>query len=524
MNYALHDDFFDRRPVEAADRSRLRELRPYQAGALAQLREAVKAGYRRIILQMPVGSGKTLTAAHIIHNALEKGKKPLFACPSINLVEQTVAALEREGVQDIGVIQAAHHRTDFEAAVQVASVQTMVRRRDWPADIVIWDEVHLRNQKLEERLLSPAWASKICIGLSATPFTRGLGLVWQKLIVAETIEGLIDEGYLCPFRVFAPPQDLDLSGVKTVAGDYHEGQLSDVMSQPGLVADAVRTWLERGDNQPTFMFAVNRAHAAKLQNDFREAGVSCSYIDGYSTPEERVEIFRRFRNGDDKIISSVGCLIEGVDEDARVMIDCAPTRSEARHIQKIGRVLRLAPGKTTAILLDHAGNCLRLGLPTDIRHDTLSMRRPGEKGDPEEIDRPAPKPRKCVACGCVMPPKAKACPSCGKPWVPVSRVESADGELIELGCDAPKKKKESAKDRVAALGKQVVFGMLEARRIDRGYKSGWSANQHREIFGVYPRSLDPTPIRPMAPELASWLRAKQIAFAKSRERMPADAR
>src|ERR1019366_7258504 len=166
---------------------------------------------------------------------------------------------------------------------------------------------------------------------TATPWAKGMGLHWTKLVIAATTRELVDEGLLSKFRVLAPAEDPDLSGVKITAGDYNESQLSEVMAAPKLVADVVQTWLEKGEQRQTFLFAVDRAHAAALQQEFKQAGVSCGYIDGFSDSEERFETFKRYRDGDDQIIASVGCLITGIDEDVRCIIDAAPTKSDIRH-------------------------------------------------------------------------------------------------------------------------------------------------------------------------------------------------
>jgi len=121
---SLQLGFFD----APEERTGLRPLRPRQAAAIEQIRHAIAEGHRRIILQAPTGFGKTLTSAHIIESALQKGSRPLFTCPAITLVDQTLKAFEAEGIRDIGVIQAQHARTDHRAAVQVASVQTLIRR------------------------------------------------------------------------------------------------------------------------------------------------------------------------------------------------------------------------------------------------------------------------------------------------------------------------------------------------------------------------------------------------------------
>jgi DNA repair protein RadD len=108
-------------------------------------------------------------------------------------------------------------------------------------------------------MADPAWQSRPFIGLSATPWTRGLGQYFDDLIIAATTQDLISERYLSPFRVFAPSHP-DLSDVRTVAGDYHEGDLSEVMRDSPLVADVVDTWLRRAENRSTFCFACNQSN------------------------------------------------------------------------------------------------------------------------------------------------------------------------------------------------------------------------------------------------------------------------
>ena len=115
----------------------LRPLRPNQEGALTTLRESLAAGHRSPMLQAPTGFGKTLTAAHIIQRALDKGKRVAFTVPALSLTEQTVTAFEAEGIHCIGVMQGIHERTDRDQPVQVCSVQTIARRKRPDVDLVI---------------------------------------------------------------------------------------------------------------------------------------------------------------------------------------------------------------------------------------------------------------------------------------------------------------------------------------------------------------------------------------------------
>ena len=177
--------------------------------------------------------------------------------------------------------------------------------------------------------------------------------------------------------------------MSTVAGEFHQTQLGAVMDDAVLVGDVVTTWQEKGENRPTFLFAVNCDHARHLYERFVEAGIGAAYIDGDSPEGERQAIFERFRAGEVRVICSVGVLTTGVDEDVRCIIDAQPTKSEIRHVQKIGRGLRTAPGKDHLLVLDHAGNHLRLGEVTasSTASCTMERQRPRRNGRPKSPSR-----------------------------------------------------------------------------------------------------------------------------------------
>lgn len=490
-----------------------RPLRPHQGQAIEMLRQSLLRGCNRVVLQAPTGWGKTRVAAEIINSAQAKGKRVVFCVPAISLIDQTLKAFYDDGVLDMGVIQANHVETDWSRPVQVASVQTLRRRRHPRADLVLIDEVHRWFDHYAKWMADPDWQRVPFIGLSATPWTRGLGKHFQDLIVSGTTRELIDSEFLAPFRVFAPSHP-DLSEVKTVAGDYHEGQLAEAMNKQPLVADIVQTWIDRGEGRPTLCFGVDCPHAKHIQQRFMAAGIACGYQDAHTPDDERADIRRRFHNGELKIVSNVGTLTTGVDWDVRCIILARPTKSEMLFVQIIGRGLRTAPGKQDCLILDHSDTHLRLGFVTDIRHDKLDDGKPKAPAK----QRSEPLPKECPKCAYLRPAKVGVCPACGFKPEPKSNVETLDGELTEL---RGKGKKDAPSGFVRLQGRLIpcadFFGQLKRHARERGYREGWAANQYRAKTGTWPNYYRDAAEREVCLEVASWIRSRQIAFAKARK-------
>ena len=305
-------------------------------------------------------------------------------------------------------------------------------------------------------MADPAWANVVFVGLSATPWTRGLGNHYDDLIISTTTADLIEQGYLSRFVVYAPSEP-DLSGVSTVAGDFHEGELAEACDKPSLVGDVIETWIARGENRPTLCYGVNRAHAEHLQQRFLEAGVAAEYIDCFTDRPDRERIFDRFRAGETRVICNVGTLTVGIDLDVRCIIDAKPTKSEMLFVQTIGRGLRTAPGKDRLVILDHAGNHLRLGMVTDIHHERLDDGAPRRR-DAESEQRSAPLPKLCEDCKAVLPRQTNRCPECGALREAKSGVDIRDGELVELGSRARPKAVMGVSER--RLSTANLFGSL----------------------------------------------------------------
>ncbi|MGQ9814240.1 MAG: DEAD/DEAH box helicase family protein [Candidatus Roseilinea sp.] len=348
-------------------------LRPYQEQAINTTRAKIAAGVRRILLTAPTGAGKTCIAAGIVLSAVAKGKRVLFLAHRRELIDQTVNKLVDAGVPNLGVIMAGNKLRNASAPVQVASIQTLIRRELPPADLIIIDEAHRANARSYLSVVAN-YPDATIIGLTATPErTDGKGLddLFDDMVTVETVPNLIKQGFLIKPTYYVGPT-ADLSGVRTTHGDYDEHQLAEAMDRPKLTGDIITNWKRLANGKPTAVFAVNVAHAEHLVAEFRAAGVSAAMVCGKTPRAQREAIIADWREGYIQVVVNILVFVEGFDFPGMECVVLArPTQSVSLYLQAVGRVMRPAPGKTSALVLDHAG-CYQLhGLPHIEREWTL---------------------------------------------------------------------------------------------------------------------------------------------------------
>ena len=374
------------------------------------------------------------------------------------------------------------------------------------------DEAHHARARTYRRIID-AYPEAVILGMTATPCRgdgRGLGNVFDCMVECPPVQELIDLGFLVPTKVYAPVVP-DLKGVRVEKGDYAKGQLAERMNQGELVGDIITTWLRLSERRKTVVFASGVEHSVHIRDEFRRASIMAEHVDGSTPVDEREGILARLSRGEVEVVSNCMVLTEGWDQpDVSCIVLARPTKHMGLYRQMIGRVLRPAPGKTDAIVLDHAGAVFEHGFVEERVYWTLDQDKRAE--NPTQRGRSNGKARAlatCPECSAVRM-EGSPCPVCG--WQPRPKpvaVEVADGELGRVDRALRTKGHEWSPDEKTAFHRQLLWIARE-----KGYKDGWAAHKHKEKFGGWPAGHFAEPEPPDA-AVRSWVRSRQIAYVKA---------
>jgi len=480
-------------------------IRDHQRLAIQMLRQSVRKGNKKSVLAAPCSFGKTRVAMEILKSVVENGKTGIFICDRIKLVDQALQEFDRAGIR-CGVMQGDHWRTDPSAPVQIASIQTLARKRYQPIfHVAIVDECHTHYKAMTE--LMEKNSNVIFIGLSATPYSKGLGQHYTDLIVPITTRELLEKDYLCPVRYFGG-RTVDLKGVKTkrlsTGGvDYDPKSLSEAIDKDDkLAGDIIENFKRYGKGQ-TIAFSPSIKHSKKLVEMFQSEGITAEHIDGYMDEEERQILFQAHDEGEFQILSCSRLLNTGYDAPkVQTLIDCFSTKSLISFIQRAGRIARLHPDKEEAIYLDHAGNVTRHGFPEDVVPESLDN---GEvKFDERELVKEKKEPDLAVCPQCYQHYVVKC--ACGYER-PVREMLKSDDQILK---ELKKTNREATTE-----DKEIFLGELQFYGRQKGFKSGWSSWAYRAKFGVWPNKIDPQATIHVSQDTQNYIKHLHIKRVKS---------
>lgn len=433
-------------------------LRPYQTRDHGAIRAAL-ARHRSLVYVSPTGSGKTSVTCKMIEEDVAAGLRVGFIAHRKELIDQCSNRLNDQKIAH-GIIMRGHG-AEYGHAVQVASIQTLVRR-DAPAlDSLYIDEAHHAAAGSYQRVVSAYPDLVALVGLTATPCRldgSGLGC-FETMVIGSGARELTADGWLVPSKVYAPSRP-DLGGVHTRAGDYIAAELQAAMDKPKLTGDIVQHWLKLANGMTTVCFAAGVEHSKKVVAEFVANGVPAAHLDADTPKDERERILNDLEQKRLLVVSNCGILTEGWDcPSVACIILARPTKSLSLYLQMVGRCLRPYPGKTYCLILDHAGATLRHGFAIEDREWTLEGVTKAKKAKDE-----SPSVRLCLNCYNVFESVLVACPECH--WVAPAKpreVKAEGGDLVEL----------SPTYNIKKLSKVPAIKHLQQIAALMQYKPGW---------------------------------------------------
>lgn len=484
-------------------------LRDYQNDAVFNTRQAL-ARDKRVILQLEVGSGKTIISAEIMRLVTEKMKRVLFIAPRRQLIYQTIETLQKFNLS-CGVIMAGENRFSM-PKIQVASIDTLTARisagrMELPdADLLIFDEAHLGMTPSRIKILSNY---PYVIGLTATPALangKGMGEFYNHIVEGPNMAWMVDNNYLVPMRYFIGEAP-DLSGFKLDKnGDWSEKDLETANDEKTLIGAVYDNWKKIAGKRTTLVFAVNRKHARHLHDEFSAHGVTTDYIDGETPQEDRERIKSDVMEGRTQVIFNVGVMVAGVDWPR---ISCIVIARQTRNIstwrQIIGRGSRLYDEKLDCKVIYHGSNFEELGRMDDpiewSLDDSTTVRERKQKAQQEYKE---PKDIKCK-CGYVFR-SSRVCPSCGLAMIAESEaIPFHQAELKEVT------------NKPTPLEKTDFYSQLLWYTEHKGFKRGYADHKFKEKFGHYPEKKNGIALTPPGKEVLGFIQHLNIkrAYAKS---------
>lgn len=452
-------------------------LRPYQEKIIVDAREAYRAGFRAPLVCSPTGSGKTVVTASITDGARLRRKRAWVIAHRKELILQPSKTLSWFDIPH-GIVKAGYPLTP-DAPVQVCSIQSLARRMESlpPPDFIIIDEAHHAVSGQYVRMIE-ANPQSLLLGLTATPERldgRGLGDVFDSLVMGPRVIDLMDGGFLTFCRYFSTPVVADLAGMPRRGGDFVTAKLDAAMNRPAIIGNAVDHYRRICDGVPMIVFCVSIAHARAVALAYDAAGYRATWVDGTMKDDERDDRISGLGSGKWQIVTSCDLIGEGLDIPIVTAAQLLrPTDSLGLHLQQIGRVLRPAPGKDHAYVLDHVGNLRTHGFAEQNRDWKLDApKRRGGIVTAEAISN-------CPQCYAAHQP-APCCPYCGYVYPPNPRsIEERDGTLEELTPTSEQVAREK-RDRRREEGACRSFDDFLSLAKSRGYKGayGWACHRAR---------------------------------------------
>lgn len=337
-------------------------MRPYQSEALDAIHTEWK-DHPATLLVLPTGTGKTHVFAHAIHN---EHMRAMVVAHRKELIYQAQDKINRvTGVQpeiEMASQWASEGGMHGNAECVVSTIQTQVsglggdgrmsRFKPNEFGLLVIDEAHHATSSTYKQVIdhyqqNPALKT---LGVTATPDRHdeaALGQIFGSVAYCYEIPDAIRDGWLVPVRQQAIEVDgLDLSSVRTTAGDLNGADLAAIMEYERNLHEIAGPIMEIADGRRTLVFCASVSHAERLTDIFNRHVPDAARCTHAKTPkEERAHTLREFSDGRCQILCNCGIYTEGFDEPSiQVVAIARPTKSRSLYAQMVGRGTRALPG------------------------------------------------------------------------------------------------------------------------------------------------------------------------------------
>ena len=453
----------------------LPQYRPFQQVALDEIDKGVQQGIQRQLVCAPTGSGKSIVTLGLAKKYLLEGKKAVIIMDRITLVNQLSATCDKYDLPH-SILQGDNPRYLRGCPLTIASAQTLWRKENIDFDLIVQDECHIIHTSTKKMIMN---SNALCIGFTATPFTRGLGKIFTRIISPVTADQLTKQGILTPLIIYRGTQ-IDMNGKPIVNGEFKDKDIEEQGAK--IVGDIVKEWKERASNRKTITFAATISQCHTLANMFLEQGVNTAVVSSRTTKAEREVILDEFAKPDSIIrnLVSVEVISRGFDvPDVSCICDCRPLASSlSTYIQEVGRGLRSAHNKNDCLLLDFTGNIDIFGDEfVDVFYNGVHELNMGTKDKaPKKERKKKDKDSKCSKCG--FSPMFRKCLGCGHVIPPrVEEIEIVKAEMVKVDLF---KKYAPTKDDLWAQCIAYAF----TQRTEK--KEGMAKSVYKNITGEWP--------------------------------------
>lgn len=394
------------------------KLRDYQQETVDNIYQSMKQGNRRIIVQQPPRTGKTVIMAEIARKTTDKGNRVMFIIHRKEVLAQAKSTFEQQNV-------------NMNLAT-MGMVQTLTRRVNKLAEpqLILIDEAHHAISNSYRRIIN-AFPNTYILYFTATPIRTGhdqLDQIADDIIVGKSIKWLTEHHFLAPFHYYGLG-DIDRSKLRKQNGDYSSQSMDEAISHQ-IYGHIVQQYQRLANGKQAVVYCHSIESAKKVTEQFTQAGITAAEIDGDTDTKARDRLVQKFRNQELTILANVNLFTEGVDlPNVDCVIMARPTSSLALYLQFSMRCLNPRKGKT-AVIIDHVDNFLNFGLPSSDRNWSEAIVTKDKRKAKSNTDN-GPAIAQCNYCfGTFYRDQAKdnRCPLCGHEL----REENKDYKIVNV--------------------------------------------------------------------------------------------